>query len=166
GCAKRFGGQWPFGEDQTAELKKYGPAPVQRIQAMQERATKVAKGSKQEQEAFASEMAHQMPNETDFNLRIAVIKALSKMNTPSANAVLYAGMKDPESEIRTVCCNTWAKRPSPEATRLLAETLSGDTDLDVRLAAARALGGANDKDAVAALGRALEDSDPALQVLA
>jgi len=28
GCAKRYGGAWPFGEDQTAELKKYGPVPA------------------------------------------------------------------------------------------------------------------------------------------
>jgi HEAT repeat protein len=166
GCAKRFGGPWPFGEDQTAELKKYGPVPVQRITALQERAKKLAKAKPEEQEAFASEMAHQMPNETDFNVRFAIITMMSHMDAPSAHAILYAGMKDPESEIRVACCNSWSKHPSPEATRMLAETLSGDTDLDVRLAAAKALSTAGDKEAVAALGRALEDSDPAVQFCA
>ncbi|HTQ38699.1 MAG TPA: HEAT repeat domain-containing protein [Pirellulales bacterium] len=163
GCAKRFGGAWPFGEDQTAELKKYGPVPVQRITALQERAKKIAKAKPEEQEAFAAEMARLMPNETDFNVRMAVISIMGHMNTPSANAILYAGVKDPESEIRIACCNAWGKRPSPQATHMLAETMSGDTDLDVRLAAAKALSTAGDKEAVAALGRALDDSDPALQ---
>jgi HEAT repeat protein len=166
GCAKRFGGSWPFGEDQTAELKKYGPAPLQRIQTMQEQAKKLAKAGPKEQEAFAAELARQMPNETDFNVRMAVIKILSRMNTPSANAVLYAGIKDPESEIRVACCEAWSKHPSPATTRMLAETLSGDTDLDVRMAAAKALSSAGDKEAVAALGRALEDPDPGLQYCA
>jgi HEAT repeat protein len=166
GCAKRFGGAWPFGEDQTAELKKYGPVPVQRVQALQERAKKMAKASPEEQEAFAAEMAHQMPNETDFNVRMAVISMLAQMNTRSANAVLYAGMKDPEAEIRVACCRAWGKRPGPETTQMLAETLSGDTNLDVRMAAAKALSSAGDKEAVAALGRALEDPDPGLQYCA
>lgn len=165
-CAKRYGGAWPFGEDQTAELKKYGPVPLQRITAMQERAKKLAKASPQEQEVFAAEMARQMPNETDFNVRMAVIKILSHMDTSSSKAVLYAGMKDPESEIRVACCEAWSKHPSPETTRILAETLSGDTDLDVRMAAAKALSTAGDKQAVAALGRALEDPDPGLQFCA
>jgi HEAT repeat protein len=75
-------------------------------------------------------------------------------------------MKDPESEIRVACCEAWSKHPSPETTRILAETLSGDTDLDVRMAAAKALSTAGDKQAVAALGRALEDPDPGLQFCA
>lgn len=163
GCAKRFGGAWPFGEDQTAELKKYGPAPVQRVQTMQERAKKLAKATPEEKEAFAAEMARQMPNENDFNVRLAVIKMLAQMDTPSARAVLYAGMKDPEVEIRVKCCQAWTNKPSPETTHMLAEVLSGDTNLDVRMAAAKALSSARDKEAVAALGRALDDSDPGLR---
>jgi len=163
GCAKRFGGAWPFGEDQTAELKKYGPVPLQRITAMQERAKKMAKAAPEEQEMFAAEMARQMPNENDFNVRMAIIKIMGQMDAPSAKAILFAGMKDPEPEIRAACCESWGKHPSPETTRMLAETLSGDTELDVRMAAAKALSTAHDKDAVAALGRALDDPDPGMQ---
>ena len=166
GCAKRYGGSWPFGEDQTAELKKYGPVPLQRITEMQERAKKMAKASPQEQEVFAAELARQMPNETDFNVRMAVIKIMGHMNAPSAHAILYAGMKDPEAEIRAACCESWGKSPGPETTRMLAETLSGDTDLDVRMAAAKALASAGDKEAVTALGRALDDPDPGMQYCA
>jgi HEAT repeats len=163
GCAKRFGGQWPFGEDQTAQLKKYGPVPVQRITEMQEKAKKLAKAKPEEQEAFAAELARQMPNENDFNVRMAVIKIMGTMNAPSANAILFAGLKDPEPEIRATCCESWGKRPSEESTRMLAEVLSGDTDLDVRMAAAKSLSSSHSKEAIAALGRALDDPDPGMQ---
>ncbi len=163
GCAKRFGGAWPFGEDQTAELKKYGPVPVQRITEMQERAKKLAKAKPEEQEAFAAELARQIPNENDFNVRMAVIKIMGTLNAPSANAILFAGMKDPEPEIRATCCEAWGKRPSAESTRMLAEVLTGDTDLDVRMAAAKALSNTHSKEAIAALGRALDDPDPGMQ---
>lgn len=166
GCAKRFGGAWPFGEDQTAQLKKWGPVPVQRIEAMQERATKVEKGTPQEKEAFAAEMAKQIQNETSCNVRMAIITAVAKLDTPSANAIMYAGLKDPEIDVRVICCEAWGKRPSPEATHILAETLSGDTDHDVRIAAAKSLASAGDKEAVNALGTALEDSDPSMQYIA
>jgi HEAT repeat protein len=45
----------------------------------------------------------------------------------------------------------------------LSELLKSDVDTDVRLAAARALGQTHDQAAVAALGAALEDRDPAMQ---
>jgi HEAT repeat protein len=166
GCAKRFGGMWPFGEDQTAQLKKYGPAPVQRIEAMQARAKKLNKASTPEQEAFAQEMAKQMANEQDINVRLAVIAAMTQMKTPSANAILFAGMKDPETDVRVACAEAWAKRPGSDSTRILAETLSSDTDMDVRIAAAKGLGASSDREAITALGTALEDSDPALQYCA
>jgi HEAT repeat protein len=166
GCARRYGGAWPFGEDQTAALKKYGPVPTQRIDAMRERAKKMASASKPEQEAFAAEMAKQMPGETDVNVRLAMIDMLGKLDSPSAKAVLYAGLKDPETDVRVACCQAWGKRPGPDATRILSETLSGDTEHDVRLAAAKALATAGDREAVKALGVALEDPDPGLQYTA
>ena len=46
---------------------------------------------------------------------------------------------------------------------LLSEALRSDVDADVRLAAAEALGETKNPAAVAALGEALSDSDPAMQ---
>ena len=100
--------------------------------------------------------------------------------TETAAAVLFAGMKDPDPEVRVAICEAWGTRASivtkpirgaqparseeDAATRLLATALSGDTDVNVRLAAARSLGKIkNDPRAVGALGIALKDQDPALQ---
>jgi HEAT repeat protein len=166
GCARRFGGPWPFGQDQTQHLKTYGPVGVQRIEELETRAKKIRRASPQEQEAFAAELAQKMQHENDTLVRMAMIDVLSNLRTSSADAVLCLGLQDPEIDIRVACCEAWQKRPSPEATRILAETLSSDTNVDVRLAAAKALSAADDKDAVKALGQALEDPDPAMQYVA
>lgn len=166
GCARRYGGPFPFGQDQTEELKKYGPVGAQRVEELQARAKKIQKSHPQEQEAFAFELAQQMRTENDVLIRLAIIDILKGIDTPSASAVLRAGLQDPEVDIRIACCQIWQSRPSPEATQLLAQTLQSDTDIDVRLAAAQGLSSAADRDAVRALGIALEDPDPAMQFVA
>jgi HEAT repeat protein len=168
GCAKRFGGPWPFGTDQTEHLKTYGPVGAQRVDELKARAKKVRKASPQEQEAFSAELAQKMKHEKDVLVRMAMIDAVSKLDASSAGAVLYAGLKeDPEIDIRIACCDAWHKRlPNPEATRILAETLASDTSIDVRLAAVKALSAAEDKEAVKALGLALDDPNPAMQFVA
>lgn len=162
----RFGGPWPFGADETADLAKYGPVAVQRVAEIQTQANKAAKADAQQQEAFTADLAKRMQQETNCTVRLAIISTLTKFNTKSANAVLYAGLKDPEADVRVACCEAWGKRPGPDATRILSETLSSDTDHDVRLAAVKALSTAGDKQAVKALGIALEDPDPSMQYVA
>jgi HEAT repeat protein len=162
----RFGGPWPFGADETADLAKYGPVAVQRVAEIQAQAKKAAKGTAEQQEAFTADLAKRMQQETNCTVRLAIISTLTKFNTASANAVLYAGLKDPEADVRVACCEAWGLRPGPDATRILSETLSTDTDHDVRMAAVRALASAGDKQAVKALGIALEDPDPSMQYVA
>ena len=60
-------------------------------------------------------------------------------------------------------CEAWGKRNDAQAVSLLSEALRSDVDSDVRLAAAKALGETKNPAAVAALGEALSDSDPAMQ---
>jgi HEAT repeat protein len=166
GCARRFGGPWPFGSDQTQHLKTYGPVGAQRVEEIKASAKKIRKASPQEQEAYAADMAQKMKHEHDILVRMAMIDVLSTLDASSAQAVLCLGLQDPEVDIRVACCEAWQKRPRPETTRMLAETLRSDTNVDVRLAAAKALASAGDKDAVRALGEALDDNDPAMQYVA
>jgi HEAT repeat protein len=166
GCARRFGGPWPFGSDQTEHLKAYGPVGAQRVDEIKASAKKIRKASPQQQEAYAAEMAQKMQHEHDILVRMAMIDVLSTLDASSAQRVLFAGLQDPEVDIRVACCEAWQKRPGPETTRMLTETLRRDTSVDVRLAAVKALGAAGDKEAVQALGEALEDNDPAMQYVA
>jgi hypothetical protein len=60
----------------------------------------------------------------------------------------------------------WRKKSPDIAISQLQNMLGSDTNIDVRLAATRALGGFSGGQAVRALGLALNDSDPALQLRA
>jgi HEAT repeat protein len=123
-----------------------------------------------------------MQSEQDPLVRIEIMRTLAGIPTETAAAVLRAGMKDSDPEVRVAVCQAWGKRAAPKklttesmsdrndaeaAARILSEALAGDTNVDVRLAAARALGNVkNDPRAIGALGLALKDRDPALQVRA
>ena len=83
-------------------------------------------------------------------------RTLATIPNETAAAVLYAGMKDPDPEVRVAICEGWGRRVNPNAysganaetarsetsaaTRILAEALAGDTNVNVRLAAAHSLG--------------------------
>jgi HEAT repeat protein len=118
--------------------------------------------------------------EQDPLVREEIVRTLAGIPTETAAKVLAAGMKDSEPRVRVAVCQAWGKRvaaanpagpgASPDAdsaTRMLSQALASDTNIDVRLAAARALGKVqNDPRAIGALGIALKDRDPALQVRA
>jgi HEAT repeat protein len=79
---------------------------------------------------------------------------------------LRDAIKDPNSDVRVAACKGLEKQPGPEATAALAEVLGSDVEMEVRLAAARALGERREESAIRALGSALEDRDPAMQYCA
>ena len=57
-----------------------------------------------------------------------------------AFAVLTAGFTDSDLEVRRVACESMGRRGGPDAVHELARVAGGDTDIDVRIAAVRALG--------------------------
>jgi HEAT repeat protein len=78
--------------------------------------------------------------------------------------MLTAGLKDSDRDVRIICCETVGQHKPADAAKLLMEVLASDTEIDVRLAAARALGEFKDDPAVVvALGTALDSNDPAMQ---
>jgi hypothetical protein len=103
--------------------------------------------------------------ETDPLLRMEIIRTLGALPTPESTEVLAAALRDGDREVRITVCRAWAQRGGPEAVQVLSEVLAHDSEIDVRMAAARGLGAMRDPpdEAIAALGRALEDRDPALQ---
>jgi hypothetical protein len=177
-----FWGSQKEREEAAANLKKYGPIARDRIVLVKEDGKFAAKGSPQDQERASADLARMMQTEQDPLVRIEIVRTLAGIPTEMAAAVIYAGMKDSDPEVRVAVCQAWGKRAAPRkalgaesipdkeaevAARLLAEALAGDTNVDVRLAAARALGKVkNDPRAVGALGIALKDRDPALQLRA
>jgi HEAT repeat protein len=167
-------------EEAAANLKKYGPVAFERIRMIQEEGKYAAKGDSQAKEKVAARLAEEIRTEQDPLVRIQIIRTLAAIPNETAAAVLNGGMKDPDTDVRVAVCDGWGNRAAvvqrtsggtpaaPHeaelAARLLAEALTSDTNVDVRLAAARSLGKVkNDPRAIGALGLALKDADPALQ---
>lgn len=166
-------------DEAAANLVKYGPIARDRIQIVQAKGKMAARGSDQDKENVAAELKVAIQTEQDPLVRLEMMRVLGTIPNETAARVLYAGMKDPDVDVRVVVCEALGKRAvaatraggppgaaneADVAVRLLGEALSGETIDDVRLAAARALGKIkNDSRAVGALGVALKDRNPALQ---
>ena len=73
---------------------------------------------------------------------------------------------DADREVRIAACESLAGMHTAESEQILAAVLHSDTDVDVRLAATRCLGGCQHGNGFGALRNALEDPDPAVQYVA
>jgi hypothetical protein len=157
---------WPFPE---RERTTYA-TPAMRVQAIQQFAMRSTHVDSPEQREITDQLARQMQVEPDPLVRHAVVGALAEFHTPMAQQVLEAGLADENSEVRIACCQALGRRaaagvPAADNNSLsvLANALRNEKDIDVRLAAAEALGKFKSQEAVRALVAALDDRDPALQ---
>ena len=166
GCSNRLTQaqtfRWPWDGPPPDEMPGVTP-PAKRIQQLQEQAKATKDMKPEEREALAGRLCQLVPSETDPLVRMQVMRTLDACNTPAAQATLVGGLNDNDSDVRITCCEICGRRGGPEAARELGRVISSDTNLDVRVAAARALGQTHDAAAIPALGEALADSDPALQ---
>lgn len=153
----------PFARDDLEMEKQYGPTPPEQLGSLRALRARASEISTAEQERLSLELAKRVQNEVDPVMRTEVVRALGEMKTPSAVAGLRAALNDSDPEVRVAACDGWRNQSGPEAIMILAERLGSDTNIDVRLAATKALGGFDQPAAVQALGLALDDPDPALQ---
>jgi HEAT repeat protein len=159
GCT---GTVWPFQEKPKPNTAGVLSPPEQI--AMLRELGKQAPASTAEQAQRTSELlAAMLPKERDALIRVEVVRALQKYQTPTASAAIVSAMKDQETDVRVAACEALGRRGGPESVTVLVGALRGDVDVDVRLAAARALGQSHDPAAIQALGGALDDKDPAMQ---
>ena len=164
GCAsqekkKTFAWPWSPEVDDAVGIT----TPAQRLAAMKEMAEKANKQSPAEQERVSGDLAKQIQDEQDPMIRREIVRTLGHFNTASSSAVLQAATADADSGVRIAACGAWGRRGGPEAAERLTGLLTSDTNLDVRLAAARAIGETHEKSAVQPLAEALSDGDPAIQ---
>jgi HEAT repeat protein len=155
---------WP-GRDKEdpAELARYGVMPLQKMQEIEVLAAKANSGTAEEREQVTQELARRIQKEMDPIVRTKIMTALGSTQTPTALAVLRAGVRDPDASVRLACCVAWGKQGGRESIELLEGVIRSDKEVDVRLAAIAALGKLKDPSCVQALSPALEDSDIAVQ---
>jgi HEAT repeat protein len=163
------------------DLAHYGPFAFQRIQAVLALEKFAAKGSEADKQKVADELAREIRTEEDPLVRAQIVRTLSTVPNRTSQFVLTQGVKDPDPDVRVQICKAWgtmAKQAAgvrkgavapagsveDSAVQTLAGTLASDTNADVRMAAARALGNVpRDPRVAGALALALRDNDPAMQ---
>jgi HEAT repeat protein len=163
GCSaqKRKNFAWPWSPEVDDAVGITTPA--QRLASMKEMAENAEKQTPAEKERITSDLAKQIQEEQDPMIRRSIVRALGHYDTPSAIAVLQAAVSDADASVRVAACESWGRRGGPESAERLVNLLTSDTNLDVRLAAARAIGETKEKTAIQPLSEALSDGDPAIQ---
>jgi len=119
--------------------------------------------SAEDQTHWCGEFQHILQSHSNPVLRAACVDALARINVPQSNEPLGLAIKDGDSAVRIAACRAWGQRGGKQAVELLAATLGSDSDIDVRIAAARELRRFPEPMAYEALGLALQENDPALQ---
>lgn len=167
GCAEttlsRYNKYNPFRQDDWAADEQYGTKPGQKVSELYGLADNGASLPPAEQTRYSQLIFSQFAEEPDPQIRAAMIRAVAQLSAPEAVATLKAGQSDRDTFVRLAVCQSWQKRGGPESIEALAGIIASDTNVDVRIAATRALGTFQDPAAVRGLAVALDDNDPALQ---
>jgi HEAT repeat protein len=148
--------QWM--EDEQAKPSLH--ARLEELDALRSRASGMIAA---EQAQIAANLSRSLADDPTPLYRANAVRTLAELSTPAATEALRAALHDRDASVRIAACTAWGHRGGEDAIPVLAEVLSKDAELDVRIAAARALENYRTPDVVPALGIALDDSDPALQ---
>ncbi|TWT43399.1 HEAT repeat protein [Botrimarina hoheduenensis] len=135
---------------------------VKELRALAEGAPSMDTGAS---EKMVVDLVRQLGSEPNPMIRQAIIETTTQFKTPLAAKTPIAGLQDEDSHVRQACCRMLAERPTPAGAAALAAVAKQDADFDVRIAAVQALGEQKDPIAQQALLAALEDSDPAMQLV-
>ena len=101
--------------------------------------------------------------EADPHLRITILQSLAKLQSPKALAAISGAATDKDPAVRVTACRLLGQAGAAQATAQLDELLTADSSLDVRLAAAEALGNLPSRQAALALLEGIDDPDVALR---
>jgi HEAT repeat protein len=140
--------------------------PDDRVKELRKLAKAAKKKTPEEQERIVTELAKEIQQENDPFLRRQILRTLAVYPPPLAAAVITAGLADSDTETRRVACTCLGIRGGKDSVQELTRVMASDTNLDVRLAAVRAMGHTHDSSAMPPLAESLIDPDPAVQALA
>jgi HEAT repeat protein len=150
---------WPFPERKQSTYH----TPAMRVEAIEQFAMRSTGIDTPEQRQITDQLARQIQVEPDPLVRKAVVRTIAEFRTPLAQQVLEAGLADENEAVRIACCQALGRRGETSSVPVLANVLQNEKEIDVRLAAAEALGQIRSPEAIQALVVALDDRDPALQ---
>lgn len=153
-------------KEDPADLAKYGPTPVQRIEALDGIANSSRSLSPERRAEEAAKIAKALPEEQNEVIRVHMLRCLARLNTPEAFAAIKSSLFDNDPYVRREAVVALGTSKNPEAVAQLADVIIRDRDYDVRVAAATALGEFKTPNAKEALVPALDARDPAMRFAA
>ncbi len=158
----------PFGNREVVppEIRqRHGLSPSEQVAQIDQLGRRAEKESPQQQQMTAENLARQITVTEDSQIRLHLIRAVSRCRVPLATDVLKAGLKDPDLDVQLAACAGLGERGGEETTSLLGEIVRDDSQpLDLRLAAIDSLGRRKDPATAVALAAALQpQANPALQ---
>ena len=149
------------------EEKTYGANWETKRTDMREVAAAAGGMEPAKQAEWSSRLAKIVRDDKNVLMRTEAVRALGSFPTPTATSAIIAALSDEAPAVRTAACEAAAKRGDPESVAKLAETVEKDADVDVQIAAVRALGTVENKastqPAMRGLAVALDQRDPALR---
>lgn len=146
--------------------EEFGMNPHTRLQELEMLADRAGGMEPGEQDRVSNDLAIQLRDERNAMFRARMVRVLGKLKTESARQSLTVAIGDPSPNVRVAACQSWGEQGGPAALDALAQVVGSDTEIDVRMAATRALGNLKDPAAVRPLAIALDDNDPAMQACA
>lgn len=164
GTLPELNGASPFLRQQWNQDLQFGPTFHEQVAELELLESNAASLPPAEQQFRVRQLTELIRDSESTLMRVHSVRALAAIPLPQAREGLDMASADEEAEVRIAACQAWQRRGGPAAAQALGVLLKNDSDIDVRLAAARSLGAVQDPSAVSALATALDDRDPALQV--
>ncbi|MCA9265432.1 MAG: HEAT repeat domain-containing protein [Planctomycetales bacterium] len=155
-----------IGGPSTEYKAAYGPTPADRLDKLDALAARAGQVPASDIPKFCDPLIETLGLESDPMIRERIVETLAQFPGDTPVRGFQAAMVDPDPHVRIAVCEAWSRRSATEAVGPLVSLVNEDADVDVRLAAAQALGKFNDTTSLRALGGLLDENDPTLQVAA
>ncbi len=148
------------------EYKAQYKSPTARVAELQQLARQADQMTVGEQQNACVHLQQSYGATSDPILRGEIVKTLGAMPHEAAHEGLHQAAEAEDPRVRMAAVAGWSLRSGPEAEAVLGSLLVNDPDVDVRLAAARALSRFSTASAGKYLAQVLKDRNPAVQLAA
>lgn len=143
--------------------EKYGLSLHQRLEEMQTWEAEAASLAADRQQQISRQLDEVIRQDPSTIVVAQAIRTQAALPTEQALESLRFATTHAQSDVRAAACRGWGRKGGPEAVDALGRILNSDTDIDVRVEAARELRRFRSPAAIQSLGVALDDTNPALQ---
>ena len=110
GCMEKRPGKagiWPWSEDDTDEMAKFGPNMNQRLEELKGLADSARSASEEDRQQISRDLATRIPTEKAAVVRAEIIRTLAHYPSAMATEAVQLAVADSEPEVRVACCRTW-----------------------------------------------------------